>query len=182
MSLASELEALTGCSMRWRDSGTPAGRSWWVLDMSKHRTGATGSGLSLPTPIKSDVDRGKVGLKTMTKDRRGRRLREVLTSALPTPTAQEYGSNQGGAAGRAGLKRPSLRYLLTPTKTGNLTALSMDKWAGARALRSLMTSLGASGTPALARIYGWMMGYPPGWLDDRWQRTEMPLCRRSSRR
>lgn len=34
MSLRSELAALTGCSMTWKDSGTPARRSWWVLSMS----------------------------------------------------------------------------------------------------------------------------------------------------
>ena len=28
------LEAQTGYSMNWKDKGTPAGRSWWVLGMS----------------------------------------------------------------------------------------------------------------------------------------------------
>lgn len=39
--------------------------------------------------------------------------RELLM--LPTPSATEYGSNQGGAAGRTGPERPSLRAMLLPT-------------------------------------------------------------------
>lgn len=37
-SLLCELEALTGCSMTWKDRATPAGRSWWVLGMSGRPT------------------------------------------------------------------------------------------------------------------------------------------------
>lgn len=37
-SLLSELEALTGRSATWKESATPAGRSWWVLAMSERRT------------------------------------------------------------------------------------------------------------------------------------------------
>lgn len=72
MYLRSALEDLTMCSLPWKRSATPAGRSWWVLSMSELRTRGRESGL------------------------------------LPTPTASEYGSNQGGAAGCKGKKRPSL--------------------------------------------------------------------------
>jgi len=34
---------------------------------------------------------------------------------VPTPSATQYGSNQGGAAGRAGPVRPSLRKMVVPT-------------------------------------------------------------------
>ena len=101
----------------------------------------------------------------------------LLAPELPTPTAQEYGTNKGGA-NPEGPARPGLRMMLTPTETGNLDCPSMDKWAGARALRSLMESHGVGGTVALARIYGWMMGYPPGWLDA----SLPPSVTRSSRR
>ena len=43
------LEAQTGYSMNWKDKGTPAGRSWWVLGMSLHPIDGTEPGL-LPTP------------------------------------------------------------------------------------------------------------------------------------
>jgi len=89
---------------------------------------------------------------------------------VPTPSAQDYGSNRGGAAGRDGPERPSLRRLigttlaseprgskqqrlgtrkpdlsmlgrlLTPTATDNLHAPSMQKWAGARELMALLAS------------------------------------------
>lgn len=51
------------------------------------------------------------------------RIKELLTSGnvslscLPTPTAQNYGTNQGGAAGRVGEVRPSLEILLTQLPT-----------------------------------------------------------------
>lgn len=38
-------------------------------------------------------------------------------SWLPTPTAQNYGTNQGGAAGRVGETRPSLEILMTSLPT-----------------------------------------------------------------
>ena len=104
----------------------------------------------------------------------------LLAGHLPTSTATEYGSSNNGCPrdGRreefATKGKPSLRYMLTPTATANLNSPSMDKWAGARALRSLMESLGVGGTVALARIYQWMMGYPRGWLDSGSKPTETP--------
>lgn len=59
---------------------------------------------------------------------------------LPTPSAQDYGTNQGGAAGRSGKVRPSLKTMLTPTSTDNLDCPSMQKWAGARELMALLQS------------------------------------------
>lgn len=40
------LEGLTTSSLRWKNSGTPRGRSWWVLGRSARRTRGTGSGSS----------------------------------------------------------------------------------------------------------------------------------------
>lgn len=64
--LISELEAQTSCSLHWRNSATPAGRSWSVLatvkvePVSEPTTSALGHGSSgatlhrLPTPMASD--------------------------------------------------------------------------------------------------------------------------------
>lgn len=178
--LCSALEAQTGYSMNWKDKGTPSGRSWWVLGMSLHPTDGTESGL-LPTPntptggrrvSKNAEWKGTTAYLDGKKQQVG--LETALLGHLPTPSAAEYGSNQGGAAGRVGKKRASLRYMLTPTSTANLNSPSMDKWAGARALRALMKSLGVGGTVALARIYQWMMGYPRGWLDGGSKPSETP--------
>lgn len=59
---------------------------------------------------------------------------ECLCLPWPTPTAQTYGSNQGGAAGRVGPKRQSLSGLVrrwtTPTVYGNHNAVGMSQNAG----------------------------------------------------
>jgi len=165
------LEAQTGYSMNWKDRATPAGRSWWVLGMSSHPTDGTASGL-LPTPATRDYKDCGAPAEMRRKSPQTSQL--LLAEKLPTPSASEYGTNQGGAAGRVGEKRPSLRLMLTPTSTANLNSPSMDKWAGARALREMMESLGVGGTVALAHIYEWMMGYPRGWLDSGSKPTETP--------
>ena len=214
------LEGQTGYSMKWKDKGTPAGRSWWVLGISSRPIAETVSGL-LPTPntpnggrrVSKDAEwkgttaylngkKQQVGLETAilghlptptATDEWHRRnpsqLRRkspstqalLLAGHLPTPTATEYGSSNNGCPrdGRreefATKGKPSLRYMLTPTAKGNLNSPYMvDKWEGARALRSLMESLGVGGTVALARIYQWMMGYPRGWLDSGSKPTETP--------
>lgn len=135
--LACELEELTGCSVTWKDKGTPQGRSWWVLGMSELRTNVNGYGL------------------------------------LPTPTKSSYGSNRGGGSGRTGKWQPSLKTLLaSPTATANHMAPSMRKWPTVLRLQNMMQSLGAGGTTGLAAIYGWLMGFPPGWLHEQQQHTE----------
>ena len=92
------------------------------------------------------------------------RIRAREFGSLPTPTASAYGSNQGGAAGRVGPRRYSLRkMMLTPTETANLLCDSMQKWPGARAFRQLVSRFG-SGKPALFRATRWLMGYPTTWM------------------
>src|SRR6266498_2558613 len=176
-SLASALEARTGYSLRWSCSATPAGRSWWALGTPARRTAETGCGLSplistpranrwespdshgrrdwelLPTPMNkpgggSTLDGGSNSRKAM------RRRWATSPSLLPTPTAVNYGSNQGGAAGRTGPLRPSLAS----------------------------QTRGVHGVNLLLAICEWLMGYPPGWLADASRHTEMPSSRRSPKR
>lgn len=178
--LASELEAMTGSRMNWKPSVSPAGRSWWVLQMPAQPIGARGSGSYALTPTETgnlacdSMDKGKGGWghfipmgranKGGLPDSHGKLPGFVPTPAaqtgpkkghpevggggsgackaaemfFPTVTAQDYGSNVGGAAGRTGTKRLSLS--------------------------SLARSLGLSGRQFLASIYENMMGFPPGWL------------------
>ena len=62
------------------------------------------------------------------------------SSLLPTPASQDYGTNQGGSAGRVGKIRPSLGTLArnglvaTATATANQLAPSMMKHKGVRNL------------------------------------------------
>ena len=51
-----------------------------------------------------------------------------------------------------------------PSPLALVAASAPDKWAGARALAAMLRSRGLTGTAALPITYGWMMGFPPGWL------------------
>jgi hypothetical protein len=103
---------------------------------------------------------------------------------LPTPTAQLYGSNLGGAAGRTGQKRLSpealARSALLPTPTTKDTDHAPDsqKWPAHRRLKALLAELpqmrweqgGLFGEPTVELAGGpwlsfreWMMGWPIGW-------------------
>lgn len=88
--LASELSRLTSSSKTWKDRGTPAGRSWWVLTTSEGRTAARGCGLS-----------------------------EGSDWPTPTAHESETRTNCGGSNGRVGPERPMLAGAarLWPTAT-----------------------------------------------------------------
>jgi hypothetical protein len=109
-------------------------------------------------------------------------------SLLPTPTAQNYGTNQGGASGRTGPVRPSLstmaKYSLWPTPTSitDTGGAALCKWGGARSREKIRAMVGdAELNGALNPEWvEWLMGYPIGWtaLDP----SEMPSSRKSSKR
>lgn len=111
--LGSALGELTGCAHYWEMQATPSGLAWWKLKMPALRTRED-------VPMFSDADATRL--------------------KVPTPSAQDYGSNKGGAAGREGPERPSLKRMLTQTATDNLTAPSMQKWAGALELMAMLAS------------------------------------------
>jgi hypothetical protein len=58
--LLCELSRLTGYSLHWKESATPAGRSWWVLGRAARPTSGTGCGSleGWPTPRSADANRG----------------------------------------------------------------------------------------------------------------------------
>lgn len=116
--------------------------------------------MKVATPRASDA--GKGGRGDLISQMRGHNSRHA-GMRVPTPTAQSYGSNQGGAAGRTGEVRPSLNRVLSPTAKGNLTAPSMlEKWAGARTLAAWMSRSGMSGPTGLMTVYRWLMGFQIG--------------------
>jgi hypothetical protein len=91
----------------------------------------------------------------------------------PTPSANSYGSNQGGAAGRTEPVRHSLQSMAktgmwpTPTAVTNTGGAALCKWggSGARAkLRTMVTPQELNG--ALNPMWvEWLMGFPLGWTD-----------------
>lgn len=90
---------------------------------------------------------------------------------LPTPAAQSYGSNQGGAAGRTGKVRHSLESMArhnlwpTPTAVTDTGGAALCKWggSGARAkLKTMVTPEELNG-PLNPQWIVWLMGYPIEW-------------------
>jgi hypothetical protein len=105
----------------------------------------------MATPRKTDADRGGRGdvlsqLRGYPSKHAGMSTRELL----PTHRASEAHHGPDMTSHSPNLKARMLN--------------DNPKWAGARALATLLQSHGLSGTTALPVTYGWMMGFPPGWL------------------
>jgi hypothetical protein len=97
-----------------------------------------------------------------------KRLREM--GLFRTPCATDYGSNQGGAAGRVGPKRPNLKAALLATplardwRSGKTSEATAAK--NSRPLSEQCSRGGLNGTADLLRLVEWMMGFPKRWLLD----------------
>jgi hypothetical protein len=87
---------------------------------------------------------------------------ESGSGLLPTLTAQSYGSNKGGSAGRVGKERLSLHALSARGRLPTLTVSGNYNRAGASAKRGggLATVLGGPLSPSWCE---WFMGWPVGW-------------------
>ncbi len=167
--LISELGELTPLSLRWRHSATPAGRSWFVLATSAPITSDPGHGSSaailhkLPTPMASDgMKDGAGGGSGSTYP-----LRQIL--ATPRKTDADRGFRGDVLSQLNGYLSKHAGMLHTPTMDavldGAQTGRAPDKWAYARQIAALLTEAGLTGpSRTLPTTYGWMMGFPPGWL------------------
>ena len=178
-SLASELGAMTGYTMRWKRQATKSGRSWWVLGTPARRTGETAFGL-LPSPRETDADRGGRGDLiqairgnpnkhfTMPTPRscsglrsRGINQTDLQRAMLPTPTKQDS-ENTGGPSQyrRNSLPLNALVMMPTPAAQTQQGGVRMEGGAGGRA----SLPAGKIGTAGLLTLVEWMMGYPKAWL------------------
>jgi len=122
----------------------------------------------LPTPLKRDMMGGP---RYDPDGKRGISMREIMSpkaldsweaqalETLPTPTKRDKRLDSWSPAYDR-RKSPTMDAVLD----GAMTDRASSKWAGARALATLLQSHGLTGTAALPITYGWMMGYPPGWL------------------
>jgi hypothetical protein len=86
MFLLCECEALTSCSLAWKNSGTPAGRSWWALTTLERPTEGSGFG-SWHTPKKTDGDKWS-GCR-IPGDPMSAGLTEQAKASWPTPQAHD---------------------------------------------------------------------------------------------
>jgi len=121
----------------------------------------------LPTPRASDSTHGPEMTKVRGEKTTGMNLRTVLHPAaqetLPTPTKRDKRDKRMDAWSSAYDKRksPTMDAVLDGAQTGK----APDKWAYARQIAAMLTEAGLTGPSATLPItYGWMMGYPPGWL------------------
>ncbi|CAM5593165.1 hypothetical protein ATER59S_05328 [Aquamicrobium terrae] len=132
----------------------------------------------MPTPVKPNGGRRLSRREIETGKRSNGAKAQIDTpnllrhaaEILPTPTKRDSRMD-GWSPAYDRRKSPTMDAVmsgamrsLTPTSTANHTALSMQKWAGVRVLAAMLRSHGLTGTAALPITYGWMMGFPPGWL------------------
>lgn len=155
--LISELGALTPSSLRWRQSATPAGRSWFVLETSGPITNARDAGSSgatssrLGTPTSNPAPRGSVlrrvkGVETSAEDAfdRAPNAGEIVHFMLPTPTKTKYGSQSYPED--PSRKRPSLDSLIgqsskLPTPVAQTQQGGM-RWEGGAGGRKVLKESG----------------------------------------
>lgn len=95
----------------------------------------------------------------------------VHLSLLPTPSASNYGTNQGGAAGRVGVVRESLDTMARKgrfLRWGKYTdAIARHEQALGRLVPEPTQPSVRTGKPQLsARFVEWMMMLPDGWVTD----------------
>lgn len=147
------------------------------------RTAETGSSSSLwPTATATDSKAsGAAGYSTSSGRHSGTTLTDaaVRLAEWPTPTAQSYGTNQGGAAGRVGPVRASLdtlaRQWATPTARDwrSEVATQSPEHSPPLGRQVLQTpTVGETTSPAAApprqlcvRFVEALMGFPAGWSD-----------------
>lgn len=116
----------------------------------------------LATPRKTDADRGFRGDVLAQLQNQNNRHAGMMQEALPTPTKRDKRMDRWSPAYD---KRKS--STMDAVLDGAMTDRSPDKWAYARQIASLLSSTGLTGpSMTLPVTYGWMMGYPPGWLSN----------------
>lgn len=116
-----------------------------------------GQNETLPTPTKSDGERiGKPAGPGSWAKPTGRRLTEHMERAMaPTPLKSDRKGSLGVHGSNGKVKSPNMP-----------TYIRDGKWAYARQIAAVLTDHGLSGASmTLPAVYGWMMGYPPGWLE-----------------
>jgi hypothetical protein len=150
------LEDSTSFSGTWPKWGSMRSGACYLRQTPALPTFANGSGSLLPTP----TAKANMLAPSMQKWPAHRNL-------FPTPSASNYGSNQGGAAGRVGPVRYSLHSMarrgMWPTpqapdwRSGKVSAETMAKNS-----RPLSEQIGGTLNPEFCE---WLMAWPIGFTD-----------------
>lgn len=140
-----------------------------ALPTSAHAFSSSGV---LPTLTATAGERG--GRGDLVAVVNGRPMKHHRVTLLPTLTAQSYGSNVGGSAGRVGKVRMSLQRLL-PTLTCNRATY------GTRRGKRCETLPGMAGGPLNPTWLEWYQGFPAGWTALAcWETPSSPRAAKSS--
>ena len=112
----------------------------------------------LSTPRASDMKAGGHG----DTGRMGTVRHQLQKAMMPTPLASDRKGSLGrNSQGR--VKSPNMPLAIS----GPTTLKSEEKWAYARQIASMLSSAGLTGpSMTLPITYGWMLGYPVGWLSN----------------
>lgn len=122
-------------------------------------------GTRLPTPRASDMSPGPEMTKVRGQKLTGMNLPTMLHPAaqaetLPTPTKRDKRMDAWSPAYDK-RKSPTMDAVLD----GAMTNRAPDKWQYARQIAAMLGAADLNGpSMTLPITYGWMMGYPPGWL------------------
>lgn len=185
-SLASELSALTGCCLTWKNSGTPAGRSWWVLTTLARHTDASEFGL-WPTATASNPNEGETleswlgrreRLKQAANNGNGCGTPLAIAAQMwPTPLSGER-SQAPKTYKRGNPNLPAVVAVTWPTPTArDHKSIHASEATMNRNARPLSETVGrhdqasdsTNGKPRGSLNFRWvaqLMGAPDGWLDD----------------
>ena len=156
-SLLSALGEPMSCSATWKDSGTPAGRSWWVLSMPAPRTDGSGCSSWQTPAVFQGEKRRQVG-----QTERAELLLPGQARYWPTPQAFDAkhierspealarAKNKGGCSN---LREYAPRFPQPSTTTPDGEACSR------------MISALPQPSRLNVRFVEWLMGFPSGWCD-----------------
>ena len=122
----------------------------------------------LPTPVKPNGGR-RLSRQEIESGRRSNGAKAQIDTPnllrhaadmLPTPTKRDRRMDAWSPAYDR-RKSPTMDAVLDAAMTGR----APDRWTYARSIAALLKEHGLTGASrTLPVTYGWMMGYPPGWL------------------
>ncbi len=131
---------------------------------SRH-AGMLGTPTANPAPRGSVLRRQKGRMTTDQDDfdrtpNMGEVVHFLMPETLPTPTKRDKRMDSWSPAYDK-RKSPTMDAVLDGAQTGR----APDKWGYARQIAAMLTEAGLTGpSHTLPTTYGWMMGFPPGWL------------------
>ena len=167
MCLLSALGALTSCWLTWKDQGTPAGRSWWVLTTLGHRTGESGCGSSRGWLTPKTPTGGGQAVRT-TPGGGLRKLEDQLAGLLDQESRNTSGKSRDWSTPMVVTGKHPGRVLRKPNQQTCLSIEAHAEWSTPRSNRE-----GAPDSHGKAPIRGvlnsaWvesLMNFPHGWTD-----------------